>query len=107
MSKKYRQLSEDEVIAEGDEWGAWADYGLAGGAYQWEAVPPWMLGTRAKCSSGIRRPVDTEKEELRKALQTCLHVIEKGIEVRMMDQWPVLKQLLPQAKEQARKVLGI
>lgn len=107
VSKTYRHLAKDEVVAEGDEQQCWEDAGLAGGYLTWEAVPPWMVGKQANWETSIRRPVDTEKEELRKALQTCLHVIEKGIEVRMMDQWPVLKQVLPQAKEQARKALGL
>jgi len=107
MAKEYRLLNEDEVIAEGDESGAWTDYGLAGGAYEWEPVPPWMLGKQAKSVSGIRRPVDTEKEELRAALKTCLHVIEKGIEVRMMGQWPVLQQILPDAVKKARSALRL
>lgn len=47
-----------------------------------------------------------ENARLRKALVECVHVIEKGIAVRMMDQWPALKQLLPDAIKQANEALG-
>lgn len=40
------------------------------------------------------------------ALRLCLHVIEKGIEVRMMDQWPALVGPLEEAKVAARKALS-
>lgn len=44
-------------------------------------------------------------ELLRKALKDALHVMEKGIEVRMMDQWPALKPILPVAIANAKKTL--
>lgn len=44
-------------------------------------------------------------DALRKALRHSLHVMEKGIEVRMMDQWPALKPILPDAIELAKKTL--
>jgi hypothetical protein len=46
-----------------------------------------------------------ESVRLKKALSMCLHVIEKGIEVRIGDQWPAIAKLLPDAASQARKVL--
>jgi hypothetical protein len=107
MSIEYRQLTPLEVITEGDERSYYEDAGLMGGFLAWEPVPPWMLGTLPDPPDSIRRPVDTEKEELRDALRTCLHVIEKGIQVRMMNQWPVLEQILPQAVEKARKALRL
>ncbi len=39
------------------------------------------------------------------ALKLCLHVIEKGIEVRMGEQWPALEGPLREAKETARRAL--
>ena len=103
----YRFLQPGEIISESDERAVWVDYGLMGGARDWELVPPWMIGDPAMAKEAFRRPVDTEKEALKAALKTCLHVIEKGIEVRMMDQWPVLQQILPDAVKQAKDALGI
>jgi hypothetical protein len=48
----------------------------------------------------------SEIATLRAALRNCLHVIEKGIEVRMDDRWPVLKDLLPGAVAQAKEALA-
>ena len=47
-----------------------------------------------------------ENAKLRKALGFCVHVIEKGIAVRMMDQWPALRELLPDAIKKANEALG-
>lgn len=47
-----------------------------------------------------------KQDELESALSLCLHVIEKGIEVRMQDQWPILEKPLREAKEKANKALG-
>ena len=44
--------------------------------------------------------------ELSVALTKCLHVIEKGIEVRMGDSWPALKGPLEDAKRVAAEALG-
>jgi len=40
------------------------------------------------------------------ALRECHHVLRKGIEVRMMDQWPALTQPLARAVHAAEEVLG-
>ena len=49
---------------------------------------------------------DARIEELEAALRDCLHVIEKGMEVRMIDEWPILKDMLPKAKYKAQKALA-
>ena len=46
-----------------------------------------------------------ENKRLRKALTLCLHVIEKGIEVRIGDQWPAIREMMPEAVEAAEDVL--
>ena len=46
-------------------------------------------------------------QELEDALRFCLNVVEKGIEVRMEDRWPALRDALPEAKSRARSVLGM
>ena len=45
--------------------------------------------------------------ELEAALRFCLNVVEKGIEVRMEDRWPTLRDVLPEAKSRARSALGM
>ena len=44
-------------------------------------------------------------KELTNALKDCIHVMEKGIEVRMTDQWPALAGILPSTLERAKEVL--
>ena len=51
----------------------------------------------------VRRPV----ADLEVALKQCLHVIEKGIEVRMDEKWSVLRHMLPPAVDNARRALGL
>jgi len=41
------------------------------------------------------------------ALQNCVHVIEKGIAVRIGDQWPAVKDLLPDAVSRAKAALSL
>jgi hypothetical protein len=41
------------------------------------------------------------------ALQNCVHVIEKGIAVRIGDQWPAIKDLLPDAVSRAKAALSL
>jgi hypothetical protein len=51
------------------------------------------------------RNLQHKNAQLRTALRECLHVIEKGIEVRMMDHWSVLRQVIPPAVERAKEAL--
>lgn len=44
---------------------------------------------------------------LEEALRQALHVMEKGMEVRMGDQWPALKPIPPEAIAEAKRVLNI
>ena len=48
----------------------------------------------------------TQQERLRNALADCLYFLEKGIEVRIGDQWPVLNELLPEVLGKVRKALA-
>ena len=41
------------------------------------------------------------------ALANCMHVIEKGIAVRIGDQWPAIKDSLPDALSRAKAALAI
>ena len=66
--------------------------------------------TMAKVFAGAPpapRPPQPTRNELGAALTQCLHVIEKGIEVRMDEKWSVLRHILPDAVRQARRVLGL
>ena len=47
------------------------------------------------------------EEALREALKFSLHVIEKGIEVRMGDQWPAIREILPDAVSKAKAALSL
>lgn len=53
-----------------------------------------------------RRDEPSVEEKLEKALRKCLHVIQKGIEVRLQDQWPALSEVLPDAVAAANEALG-
>jgi hypothetical protein len=53
----------------------------------------------------VETKLQMENRQLRNALKKCLHVVEKGVEVRMMDQWPALKQILPDAVKDAKAAL--
>lgn len=46
-----------------------------------------------------------ENIKLKKALRVALSVMEKGIAVRIDDQWPALKKILPEAIKQASDLL--
>ena len=46
-------------------------------------------------------------KELKSALKDCVHVIEKGIAVRIGDHWPVLKGLLPDTLKKAKEALKL
>lgn len=46
-------------------------------------------------------------EELESALKDCVHVIEKGIAVRIGDHWPILKDLLPDTLKKAKEALSV
>tara|TARA_R110000868_G_scaffold101057_1_gene278207 strand:- start:8523 stop:8843 length:321 start_codon:yes stop_codon:yes gene_type:complete len=41
------------------------------------------------------------------ALKNCVHVIEEGIAARIGDQWPAIKDLLPDAVSRAKAALSI
>lgn len=63
---------------------------------------------RETCSICMIRAFDDSIEgELRRALDKCLQVLRKGVEPRMMDQWPALKQCLPEAIKAAQIALSL
>lgn len=43
--------------------------------------------------------------ELLDSLKFALHVIEKGIEARIGDQWPAIRDLLPEVKERSQRAI--
>lgn len=59
-----------------------------------------------KCMSVLRINL-TREQALIAALKNCVHVIEKGIEVRIGDQWPAIKEALPSAVADAKAALAI
>jgi PHP family Zn ribbon phosphoesterase len=59
----------------------------------------------AQCGRSHHAMALAENKKLRKALTLCLHVIEKGIEVRIGDQWPAIRKMMPEAVEAAKDVL--
>lgn len=50
------------------------------------------------------QPDDKEMERL---LRKALHVLEKGVEVRMIDHWPALQKIVPATIKEIKKALGI
>lgn len=50
--------------------------------------------------------VRVKNEKLATALKHARHIIEKGIEVRLMDQWPILKTAIPPCIEEIDEALG-
>jgi hypothetical protein len=50
--------------------------------------------------------VEDAIQELLTSLKKALNVMEKGIEVRMMDQWPVLQTILPIAIKSAKETIA-
>lgn len=47
-----------------------------------------------------------QHQKLRTALEKCLRVIEKGIDVRLGDQWPAIRDLMPDAVREAKEALN-
>jgi hypothetical protein len=44
--------------------------------------------------------------QMEDALKLCVLVIEKGMQVRLGDQWPALKDLIPEALDAAKSALN-
>lgn len=66
---------------------------------RWEDCGSHLCRSCTKFFDGDRTAVLTT------ALKQCINVIEKGIEARIGDQWPVLKDMLPDALVVAKKAL--
>jgi hypothetical protein len=48
-----------------------------------------------------------DAKEMKTLLRKALHVLEKGVEIRMMDQWPALQKIVPDTIKEIKKALGI
>ena len=46
-------------------------------------------------------------EQIKRALKCARNALEKGVEVRMMDQWPILEQVIPQAIREVKAAMEI
>jgi predicted RNA-binding Zn-ribbon protein involved in translation (DUF1610 family) len=61
------------------------------------------------CIHLFMKPKQAQQREqaLTYALEFCVHVIEKGIAARMGDQWPAIRDVLPDAVSRAKAALSL
>lgn len=123
----YEQLKPGDVIQEGDEFAYYNCEGLGFGSLDWETVQPWRIGRAVEAHEAIRRSVPSQvlrlQSELEQAnheitklrneahikdtaLRLAIHVLVKGVEPRMLDQWPVLRCMVPDAIRTLRESLS-
>ncbi len=85
---KYRVLSTEDVLQEGDERAYYASEGLGGADIVWETIPPWMIGKQAKggVEEGFRRPRSAD------VVEAAVRLL-KAVEYRMPNVYPVAEEM--------------